>query len=284
MKSIFIIAEIGINHNGDISICKKLIDTAKEAGCDAVKFQKRDINEVYTKDFLESQRISPWGETQRDQKEGLEFGLNEYKEIENYCKSRKIKWFASAWDINSQLFLQKFNLEYNKVASAMIKHLQLLEIIAKEKKHTFISTGMSEYSDIDKAVKIFRDNQCPFELMHAVSTYPMADEDANLKMINTLKNRYGCSVGYSGHEVGLAVSYAAAALGISSLERHITLNRAMYGSDQPASIEPNGLKNLVGSVRKIELAMGDGEKRIIPDEIPIAAKLRAHIPFSSIQE
>jgi len=275
--SIFIIAEIGINHNGDISICKELINIAKESGCDAVKFQKRDVNEVYGKDFLDSQRQSPWGNTQRDQKMGLEFDQNDYYEIDNYCKSLGIDWFASAWDINSQKFLRQFNCKFNKVASAMIVYKDLLKLIAEERKHTFISTGMSSYADIDNAVSIFKKYNCPFELMHTVSTYPMKDEDANLNIINTLKKRYSCSVGYSGHEVGLAVSYAAAALGISSLERHITLDRSMYGSDQSASIEPQGLRQLVGAVRKIEKAMGNGIKRITNDEITIASKLRSHI-------
>ena len=275
--SIFIIAEIGINHNGDISICKELINIAKECGCDAVKFQKRDINEVYGKDFLDSQRQSPWGNTQRDQKMGLEFDQNDYYEIDNYCKSLGIDWFASAWDIKSQIFLRQFTCKFNKVASAMIVYNELLHLIAEERKHTFISTGMSSYADIDNAVSIFKKYDCPFELMHTVSTYPMRDEDANLKIINTLKKKYSCSVGYSGHEVGLAVSYAAAALGISSLERHITLDRSMYGSDQSASIEPQGLRQLVGAVRKIEKAMGDGIKRITDDEITIASKLRSHI-------
>ena len=275
--SIFIIAEIGINHNGDISICKELINIAKESGCDAVKFQKRDINKVYGKDFLDSQRQSPWGNTQRDQKMGLEFDQNDYCEIDNYCKSLGIDWFASAWDIKSQIFLRQFNCKFNKVASAMIVYNDLLQLIAEERKHTFISTGMSSYADIDNAVSIFKKYDCPFELMHTVSTYPMRDEDANLKIINTLKKKYSCSVGYSGHEVGLAVSYAAAALGISSLERHITLDRSMYGSDQSASIEPQGLRQLVGAVRKIEKAMGDGIKRITDDEITIASKLRSHI-------
>ena len=275
--SIFIIAEIGINHNGDISICKELINIAKESGCDAVKFQKRDVNEVYGKDFLDSQRQSPWGNTQRDQKMGLEFDQNDYYEIDNYCKSLGIDWFASAWDINSQKFLRQFNCKFNKVASAMLVYKDLLKLIAEERKHTFISTGMSSYADIDNAVSIFKKYNCPFELMHTVSTYPMKDEDANLNIINTLKKRYSCSVGYSGHEVGLAVSYAAAALGISSLERHITLDRSMYGSDQSASIEPQGLRQLVGAVRKIEKAMGNGIKRITNDEITIASKLRSHI-------
>tara|TARA_B100000242_G_scaffold155469_1_gene111106 strand:+ start:13062 stop:13907 length:846 start_codon:yes stop_codon:yes gene_type:complete len=280
--SIFFIAEIGINHNGDINICKDLIDCAVEAKCDAVKLQKRDINEVYTQEFLDMPRESPWGKTQRDQKLGLEFNQKEYEIIDNYCKSKKIEWFASAWDLKSQRFLRNFNLKYNKVASAMIVNIELLKLIAEEKKYTFISTGMSDYNDIQKAVDIFRDNNCPFELMHTVSTYPMRDEDANLNCIKTLRDRFNCDIGYSGHEVGLAISYAAAALGIKSLERHITLDRAMYGSDQSASIEPNGLNQLVKAIRKIELAMGDGEKRIIKEEVPIAKKLRSHIKLSSI--
>ena len=274
---ITIIAEIGINHNGDIDICKELIDSAKNAGADCVKFQKRDINKVYTKDFLDSPRESPWGKTQRDQKFGLEFDVSEYQEISDYCKLKEIEWFASAWDINSQKFLRQFNLKYNKVASAMIVYKELLEEIASEGRHTFISTGMSTMDDVQLAVDIFRAAKCPFELMHSVSTYPMKEENANLNMIKTLRNFFDCDVGYSGHEVGLAISYAASAMDITSLERHITLNRAMYGSDQPASIEPLGFKQLVGSVRIIEGAIGDGIKRIIEDEKPIAENLRQHL-------
>ena len=279
--SITLIAEIGINHNGDMSICKELIDVAVEAGCDAVKFQKRDIDQVYTQEFLDSPRESVWGTTQRDQKAGLEFGHDDYKEIDKYCKNKGIDWFASAWDLNSQEFLRKFDSKYNKVASAMIVHEALLEKIAEEGKHTFISTGMTTYDDITKAVDIFNSANCPFELMHTVSTYPMRDEDANLNMIKTLREKYNCNVGYSGHEVGLAVSYAAAALGVTSLERHITLDRAMYGSDQSASIEPAGFRQLVGAIRKIEKAMGDGKKRIIDAETPIAKKLREHLDWES---
>ena len=275
--SIFLIAEIGINHNGDMELCKKLIDVAVSTGCDAVKFQKRDLNEVYTKEYLESPRESPWGNTQLAQKQGLEFNYDQYLEIQSYCESKKINWFASAWDTNSQLFLRRFDCKYNKIASAMLINEDLLRLVAEEKKHTFISTGMSTYEDIDKAVSIFQEVGCPFELMHTVSTYPMQDEDANLLTIRTLKDRYKCSVGYSGHETGLAISYAAAALGITSLERHITLDRAMYGSDQSASIEPSGLAQLVGGIRKIEKAMGDGEKRVISEEIAIARKLRGHL-------
>ena len=279
--TIFIVAEAGINHNGDISIAKELIDVAVEARCDAVKFQKRDIEQVYTEDFLDSPRESPWGKTQRAQKEGLEFTAKEYVEIAEYCSAKGIEWYASAWDTNSQTFLRQFNCNYNKIASAMIVHTELLQMVAEEGKHTFISTGMSTFEDIQHAVDIFRDAGCPFELMHTVSTYPMKDEDANLSLINTLRNRYNCNVGYSGHEVGLAISYAAAAMGITSLERHITLDRAMYGSDQSASIEPNGLRQLVGAVRKIEKAIGDGEKRILDDEVPIARKLREHLDLEA---
>lgn len=279
--SIFFVAEIGINHNGNTTICKELIDVAADAGCDAVKFQKRDINLVYTQEFLDSPRESPWGNTQRAQKEGLEFNKQQYEEIASYCESKGIEWFASAWDINSQAFLRHFDYRFNKIASAMIVHKELLQMVAEEGKHTFISTGMSTYQDIQQAVDIFRGAKCSFELMHTVSTYPMRDEDANLRLINTLRHRYQCNVGYSGHEVGLAVSCAAAAMGITSLERHITLDRAMYGSDQAASIEPSGLRQLVGAVRKIEKAMGDGEKRFIDAEVSIARKLREHLDLES---
>jgi N-acetylneuraminate synthase len=275
--SIFIVAEIGINHNGDVKICKDLIDVAAESGCDAVKFQKRDLDQVYTQEFLDSSRESPWGTTQREQKAGLEFGINEYQEIDQYCKEKGIEWFASAWDLNSQEFLQQFDCKYNKVASAMIVYEDLLKMIAKEGKHTFISTGMTTYDDIQKAVDIFNKENCSFELMHTISTYPMKDENANLRMINTLREKYRCDVGYSGHEAGLAISYAAVAFGITSLERHVTLSRAMYGSDQSASIEPAGIKQLVGAVRKIELALGDGIKKVIKEEIPIAKNLRQHL-------
>lgn len=275
--SVFIIAEIGINHNGDINVAKQLIDLAKECGCDAVKFQKRDIDVVYTQEFLNSPRESPWGTTQRDQKAGLEFGPAEYKEIDQYCKNKSIEWFASAWDMNSLEFLDQFNCKYAKVASAMLADVPLLKAIASRKKHTFISTALSELPMVENAVKIFRDANCPFELMHCVGTYPMRDEDANLKCINTLRDLFKCNVGYSGHEVGIAISIGAAAFGISSLERHITLDRAMYGSDQAASLEPAGLRMMVGSVRKVELALGDGSKKVTADELKVASKLRAHI-------
>jgi len=280
--NIFVIAEIGINHNGSIDIAKELIKVAKESGCDAVKFQKRTIDVVYNKEALDAPRQSPWGNTNREQKMALEFELQQFKEIERYCKELGIEWFASAWDVGSQKFLRQFSsIKYNKVASAMIVDKNFLKEVASEKKHTFISTGMSTVKEIDEAVQVFKDAGCSFELMHCVSTYPMDDEDANLKAILTLKERYKCNVGYSGHEVGLAVSMAAAALGISSLERHITINRAMYGSDQAASLEPSGLRQLIGGVRKIEQAMGSGNIGIQPKEIPIAKKLRAHLAWEA---
>ena len=279
--SIFIIAEIGINHNGSLDIAKQLIDVAKDADADAVKFQKRTIDLVYTKELLDSPRESPWGTTQRQQKEGLEFKFDDYKEIDRYCREKGIEWFASAWDLESQKFLRQFDLKYNKVASAMLVYKPLLEMVAEEKRHTFISTGMTDVKYIDQAVDIFRKSDCPFELMHCVSTYPMNDEDANLNRIISLRNRYKCDVGYSGHEVGLAVSYGAAALGITSLERHITLGRAMYGSDQSASVEPAGFKMLIGAVRKIELALGDGAIEMNSKEALVAEKLRAHLSLES---
>lgn len=275
--SIFIIAEIGINHNGSLKIAKQLIDVAKDCGCDAVKFQKRTLDLVYSAEELDCPRESPWGTTNRQQKEGLELGIEEYKEIDRYCKEKNIAWFASAWDTESQKFIKQFDLKYNKVASAMLPCQNFLKLVASEGKYTFISTGMSDVEMIDKAVHIFKAANCPFELMHCISTYPMNDTDANLNCIKTLQDRYHCKIGYSGHEVGLAVSYAASSMGISSLERHITLSRAMYGSDQSASVEPAGLRSLIGAVRKIEKAMGNGELGITEKEILVAEKLRAHI-------
>ena len=274
----FIIGEIGINHNGSLDIAKSLIDNAKDSGFDAIKFQKRDIETVYTKEILDIPRESPWGTTTREQKYGLEFGKNEYDEINDYCKKKKIEWFASAWDIKSLIFLDQFELNYQKIASAMIVDKNFLKEVAKRKKYTFISTGMSTKADIDTAVQIFREENCDFELMHCVSTYPMQVKDANLTTINQIKKEYNCNVGYSGHESGVAVSVAALMMGITSLERHITLDRAMYGSDQAASLELSGMKSLSESIDKTLLALGKpslGE--IIDEEKPIAKKLRAHI-------
>lgn len=270
----FIVAEIGINHNGDLALAKKLIDTAVIAGCDAVKFQKRTVDKVYTKEYLDGPRKSPWGETQRAQKEGLEFGKAEYDEIDRYCKEKGIEWYASAWDIDSQKFLQQYDCKYNKVASAMLTNDELLEEIAKEGKYTFIATGMSTYEEIDHAVEIFKKNNCEYELMHCNSTYPMPMEDANLKLISVLSDKYGCKVGYSGHEAGTLVSTCAVAAGATSIERHITMDRNMYGSDQKASIEPYELCKLVKDIRDTEKIMGTGDKVLSPAELEVKKKLR----------
>ncbi len=270
----FVIAEIGINHNGVVNIAKKLIDMAKDCGCDAVKLQKRTIDIVYSKEILASARESPWGTTQRAQKEALEFGKEEYDIIDAYCKKIKIIWFASSWDIESQMFLRQYNLKYNKVASPMLTNIPLLNVIAEECKHTFISTGMSTYDDIDKAVDIFRKHKCPFTLLHCQATYPAREEDLSLSCIKTLKERYSCDVGYSGHETGPMPSIIATALGAVAIERHITLDRAMYGTDQAASLEARGLQILVTNAKNIPKYLGDGIKKITPEEQSNADKLR----------
>jgi len=272
----FIIAEIGINHNGDLEIAKKLIDGAIEAGCDAVKFQKRTVDLVYMADELDVYRESPWGTTNREQKEGLEFGKEEYDEIDKYCKEKDIYWFASAWDLPSQKFLQQYDLKYNKIASALLTYNDLLEEVSGEGKYTFISTGMSTMEEIENAVNIFRKNNCSFELMHTNSTYPMENKDANLNVIKTLRDHFNCDVGYSGHETGRVVSVAAVTLGATSIERHITLDRAMYGSDQAASIDLFDLKMLVSDIKTIISALGDPQKHVMETEVPIKAKLRKY--------
>jgi len=272
---IFITAEIGINHNGDIKIAKKLIDIAVKAGCDAVKFQKRDIESVYSKQILDQPRDSPWGTTQRQQKFGLEFSEKEFRIIDSYCKRKKIEWYLSCWDVKSQIQMRKFKTKYNKVASAMLVNKKLLETIAEEKKYTFISTGMSNLKDISNAVNIFKKKKCPFELMHSHSAYPMSPNEANLRVIQTLKKKFQCKVGYSGHETGsYLICVTAVLLGATSLERHITLDRSMYGSDQSASLEVEGLFRLVRDVRQLDVILGDGVKKIWKSELPAQKKLR----------
>jgi len=270
----FIIAEVGINHNGDVSLAKKLIDVAVDAGCDAVKFQKRNIDIVYTQKYLDGSRESPWGSTQRAQKEGLEFSLEEYQEIDRYCKASGIMWTASAWDEDSQDFLNAIGVPFNKVASAMVTNTDFLEKVASEGKHTFVSTGMCTMETIDKAVKIFKSAGCPFTLFHTVSVYPCNDSDCNINMITTLKERYGCPVGYSGHERGLLPSILSVSLGAVSLERHITLDRTMYGSDQSASLEPAGIRRLVRDSRNVMATLGTGEKTYSAEERKVSNKLR----------
>ena len=272
---VFFTAEIGINHNGDIEIAKKLIEIAADAGCDAVKFQKRTVEKVYSKDILDTPRESPWGTTTREQKFGLEFEKDEYDIIDDFCKQKNILWYASAWDEDSQKFLQDYNLKYNKIASAMLTNHKLLEIVANEKKHTFISTGMSTMTEIKNAVKIFKKNDCPFSLQHSNSSYPMKEEEANLLCIKTLQNEFNCDIGYSGHEAsGYLICVSAVVIGATSIGRHLTLDRSMYGSDQAASLEPIGLKRVVSDIRRIENILGDGIKRVWPSEIPVLKKLR----------
>jgi N-acetylneuraminate synthase len=273
-RRVFFIAEIGINHNGDLEIAKQLINQAKAAGCDAVKFQKRTIGIVYTSEMLDQQRESPWGTTQREQKEGLEFGEEEYAAIYEYCQHVGIEWFASAWDIPSIKFLRKYNCPYNKIASAMVTHIPFVTELASEGKPTFLSTGMCNFEDIDKAVEILRKKGCPIILMHTVSTYPAAEKDLNLSVMHTLRERYSLPVGYSGHEPSVSPSLMAAAMGAVAIERHITLDRAMYGSDQAASLELPGLVSLLGSIRKVSTCVGHNVKQITPAEEGIAMKLR----------
>ncbi len=274
----YLIAEVGINHNGDLTIAKQLIQDAAGAGFDAVKFQKRTIDLVYAEDYLAGPRDSPWGTTQRAQKEGLEFGQAEYEEIDSFCRDLGIDWTASAWDVDSQQFLGQFDLPFNKVASPMLGHQPLLAMIAKKQRKTFISTGMVTLDELDQVVEQFRAADCPFELMHCNSTYPMREEDANLLCIPMLRQRYGCDVGYSGHESSLLkICTTAVALGATSLERHITLDRAMYGSDQAASVETHALRDFVETVRKVPSLLGTGEKSMSPDEQAVREKLRIDI-------
>jgi len=263
----FIISEIGINHNGDINIVKKLIDIAKGTGCDAVKFQKRNLDICIPENKKDDKRETPWGEmTYLEYKQRLEFGKEEYDEIDRYCKEKEIEWFASAWDIESQLFLRHYNLKYNKIASPMLTHKRLLETVAEEGKHTFISTGMSTMEQIEKAVKIFKDYGCSFELMHCNSSYPTEDFNSNLSCIKTLRERFDCNVGYSGHEKGIQITLAAVALGATSIERHVTLDRYMYGSDQFASVNPMDLLKICKIIKVIESAIGDGKKTLREEE------------------
>ena len=271
----FITAEIGINHNGSMKIAKELIDVASAAGCNAVKFQKRNVEKVYSKKVLDSYRESMWGTTTREQKFGLEFSEKQYSKIDQYCKKKKILWYVSCWDVGSQIQMRKFKTKYNKVASAMLTHKKLLETIAEEGKYTFISTGMSTMKDISKAVKIFKTHNCSFELMHSHSAYPMPPHEANLKMIQTLRKKFKCKVGYSGHEISsYSICLAATLLGATSIERHITLDRSMYGSDQAASLEPPGLIRLVRDIRELNFILGDGKKIIWDSELPAQKKLR----------
>ena len=269
----FVIAEIGINHNGDINVAKELIDAASAADCQAVKFQKR-TPEISTPESQKNvMRTTPWGDmTYLDYKKKIEFDADEYKEIARYAKSKGLLWFASPWDIESVAFLEKQNVSVHKIASASITDLELLKAVRHTGKPKIMSTGMSTMEEIDIAVDaIGSDNLI---LMHSTSSYPLRPEEANLKMIDTLRERYGVPVGYSGHETGIQISVASIALGAVALERHITLDRAMWGSDHAASLEPSGLTRLVRDIRVVEAAMGDGVKKIYDSELPSRAKLR----------
>jgi len=268
----FVVAEIGINHNGDIDLAKRLISVAVAAGCDAVKFQKRTIEVVYTAEELAKPRENPFGPTNGDLKHGLEFGQEEYSEIDKFCKSIKMLWFASPWDEGSVDFLEQFQPPVYKIASASLTDDNLLRHTRKTGKPIILSTGMSTYEEIDHAVEVL--GKDGLILMHATSTYPANYDELNLRAIPVMAERYGVPVGYSGHETGIPTSVCAAALGASCVERHITLDRAGWGSDQAASLEPNGITRLVRDIRLWEQSKGDGIKRVYEREFPIIKKLR----------
>ena len=268
----YVIAEIGINHNGDIDLAKRLISVAVAAGCDAVKFQKRTVEIVYTEKELAQPRPNPFGETNGDLKRGLEFDAEDYAEISNFCKQIKIDWFVSPWDEEAVDFIEKFNPSIYKIASASLTDDNLLRHVRSTGKPIIASTGMSTYDEIDHAVEVLgKENTI---LMHTTSTYPAKYEQLNLRAIPTMIQRYGIPVGYSGHETGIPTSVAAAVLGACCVERHITMDRAMWGSDQAASLEPNGISRLVRDIRLCEQSMGDGVKRVYEEEIPVMKKLR----------
>jgi N-acetylneuraminate synthase len=271
-KPSYIIAEIGINHNGDIDHAKRLISVALTAGCNAVKFQKRTVDVVYTPEELAKPRENPFGETNGDLKRGLEFGYEQYREIDRYCRDINITWFSSCWDEASVDFMEQFSPAAYKIASASLTDDHLLRHTRKTGKPILLSTGMSTVEQIDHAVEVLGTTN--LGLMHTTSTYPSRYDELNLAVIPFLKRRYGVPVGYSGHETGLASSVAAVALGAVIVERHITTDRAMWGSAQAASLEPNGINKLVRDIRLVETSMGDGVKRVWPSEVPIMQKLR----------
>lgn len=268
----FVIAEIGINHNGEIATAKKLVSAAHLAGCQAVKFQKRTVDVVYTKEELARPRENPFGKTNGDLKRGLEFGTHQYREIMEYCTQHDMLCFASCWDEGSVDFMEQFNPPCYKIASASLTDDNLLHHHRKYKRPIIMSTGMSTLEQIDHAVEIL--GKKDLILMHTNSTYPSKPEELNLRTIRSIEDRYKIPVGYSGHEIGLSTTVAAVALGAAIIERHITLDRAMWGSDQAASVEPQGFSRLVRDIRTVEAALGDGQKRIYDSEVPILDKLR----------
>jgi len=268
----FIIAEIGINHNGDIDLAKRLISVALAAGCDAIKFQKRTVNVVYTPEELAKPRENPFGPTNGDLKYGLEFEQEEYEEINAFCKSVKMLWFASPWDEGSVDFLERFHIPVYKIASPSLTDDRLLGHVRATGKPIILSTGMSTYAEIDHAVEVL--GKQDLVLMHATSTYPAFYPELNLRAIPTMAERYDVPIGYSGHETGIPTSVCAAVLGACCVERHITMDRSMWGSDHAASLEPNGISRLVRDIRLWEQAKGDGIKRVYEREFPIIKKLR----------
>lgn len=275
LKKPFLIGEIGINHNGSLKLAKKLIDQAKATGFDAVKFQKRNPEIAVPEEQKYVIRNTPWGNmTYLDYKKKIEFGAKEFREINRYCKKKKISWFASAWDVDSQKFLRKYKLKYNKVASAMLTNYSLLKEISKEKKLTFISTGMSTYKDIKKCLNIFKKAKCKYVLMHCVSTYPCPEENLNLNMILTLKKKFKCNVGYSGHEASVSPTLLAYFLGANYIERHITLDRSMWGTDQAASLSKTGMETLSNVLNKTRKILGDGNKRFSKNEQKMLQKFK----------
>jgi len=268
----FVTAEIGINHNGDLATALRLIDAAVTAGCQAVKFQKRTVDLVYTPEELARPRENPFGPTNGDLKRGLEFGEEEYRELDRYCKEKGILWFASCWDEQSVDFMERFDPPCYKIASACLTHDDLLLKHKATGRPMILSTGMSTMEQIRHAVDVLGPDD--LVVLHCTSTYPSKDEELNLRVIGTLQQAFDCPIGYSGHEVGLQTSLAAAVLGACMVERHITLDRAMWGSDQAASVEPQGMARLVRDIRATEAAMGDGVKRVFDSEVPIMKKLR----------
>ena len=268
----YVVAEIGINHNGDIDLAKRLISVAVAANCDAVKFQKRTVDIVYTREELARPRESPFGETNGDLKRGLEFGPDEYAEIDSFCRASGIAWFASCWDESSVDFIANFDVPCLKIASASLTDDNLLRHTRAAGKPLILSTGMSTIAEIDHAVSILGTDD--LVLLHACSTYPADYEELNLRAIPVMRARYGVPVGYSGHETGIPSSVASVVLGASCVERHITMDRAMWGTDQAASLEPNGITRLVRDIRLVERSMGDGVKRVVEREYPMIKKLR----------
>ena len=271
----YLIAEIGINHNGSLKLTKELILLAKKYDFDCVKFQKRTPEICVPENEKNRIRSTPWGEmTYFDYKKKIEFGIKEYSEISAFCKKNKIDWFCSSWDIPSQKIMRKFNFKHNKIASAMATNLEFLEFVSKEKKKTYISTGMCTMKDIKKAVSIFKKNKCPFVLLHCVSTYPCPDEELNLNMIETLKSTFKCKVGYSGHESTVSPTIIAWFLGAEVIERHITLDRSMWGTDQASSLSEEGIKMLTSIIKKIPLSLGNGKKILSKNEKSLMKKFR----------